>query len=271
MVIDGHGHACGSYLNAQKIIEKLMQDNVDMVLLTPGQLNSSKVYKMAKKAEKKPYEDIILNQNKTIRFFLQLIRAIKQIPQGNNIVYKIKKEIPDKVRQCYWITKENWKDINRDYEKMNFDAVKLHQCWEKFKVDDNWFEGIIKWIIEKDIPLFIHMYNYNEVKKLISCIKKHPKAKIIIAHLFGMELFLKEDIKYFDNVYFDISNCYFVSKERIFMAYKRFGSKKLILGSDTPYGVDSLKHTINNVELLSITESEKNDILGENLKKLIIN
>ena len=152
---------------------------------------------------------------------------------------------------------------------MKFDVLKMHQCWEGFDISSNWFSEVIEWIIAMDMPLFIHMYSYKDIRALINVIKDKPKAKIIIAHLFGVELFINEDIKYFDNVYFDLSNAYFVSKERIMKAYKHFGNTKLFLGSDTPYGINALEKSIERIRNLDINENEKNNILGNNMKALL--
>ena len=105
--------------------------------------------------------------------------------------------------------------------------------------------------------------------KLITYIRQHPDITFIIGHLYQLELFLKEDKKYFKNTYFDLSNLYFVSKERTMMAYEHFGAEHLLLGSDTPYGKHALEDTIDQIEQLEIPEQEKKLIMGENLERII--
>ena len=79
---------------------------------------------------------------------------------------------------------------------------------------------------------------------------------------------MKERKEYFKNTYFDLSNYYFVSKERIMLAYQHFGADHLIFGSDTPYGKQSLENTLKQISELDISRSEIELILGENLMKL---
>ncbi len=48
MRIDGHGHACGAcggYLTIEDIHHTLSNNNIDVVVLVPGELNNSNTYK----------------------------------------------------------------------------------------------------------------------------------------------------------------------------------------------------------------------------------
>ncbi len=269
MIIDGHGHACGEYLDLASIKQKLSASGTDIVVLTAGELNSSRTYWMNDTAEKYPSRDKVNDFNKVIGFITKLSGAVNRIPEGNQYVYELKQQAPNQIRQYYWILQNKWQDIERDYKLMKFDGVKLHQCWEHFDVGSTWFEEVGEWIISMDLPLFIHLHDYKQVKKMIAFIKAHPKAKIIIAHMYGAEYFLEEGLSYLENTYFDISNSYGISSERMMKVYKRLGSTKLLLGSDTPYGKEALKRTIHKVQELNISSSEKDNILGESLKELL--
>lgn len=269
MIIDGHAHACGELLTPDSIARKLKFSLTDMIVLTAGQLNSKKTFKMKNYAYKKPYEDVLRKINKKINFFIPLTRMIKSIPSGNEYVYDLKKHLPDKVRQFYWITKGNSHNIERDYERMGFDGIKFHQCWENFDICGDWFENLALWAESKDLPIFIHLNTHKDVVKLINFIMEHPNNKFIIAHLYGVELFINNDLNLFDNVFFDISNSYFVSKERILLAYEKFGSSKLLLGSDSPYGLQALEKTIYLVDKLNISPYDKDNILGNNMMHLL--
>ena len=269
MIIDGHAHACGEYLTLQSIQNKLNRSNIDMVVLTPGELNSLTTYNLKDVAIKHPVKDAISKNNRMMRIFIPLTGVLKNIPNGNEYVYEMKRKMPDKIRQVYWVTKSNFQKVETDYQKMKFDGIKFHQCWEKFEINDNWFLQTVSWATNEKIPIFIHLYSHKDVAKLIEFIKKNSQATIIIAHLFGLELFLEEDIKYFDNIFFDLSNCFFVSEQRTMIGIKHFGSTKFIMGSDTPYGIKSLEKTIDQIHRLPISEYEKKNILGDNLRGIL--
>lgn len=159
--------------------------------------------------------------------------------------------------------------MRKDYDRMHFDAVKFHQCWEKFDIEDEFFVKTVEWASEKELPVFVHVRNLLQIEKMIQFICQHPKAIMIIGHLYGMELFLREDKQHFENTYFDLSNFYFVSKERTMLANKHFGADHLLLGSDTPYGKNSLENTIRQISELELSPPEKERILGLNMARLL--
>lgn len=270
MIIDGHAHACGEYLTSEKIEKKLEQAKADMVLLTPGQYGSKITYPLKNLAKINPLGDVVSKNNRTTGFMISLIRAIKDIPKGNEYVYQLRCALPDKVRQCYWVTKANWKEVQRDYERMKFDTIKFHQCWENFSLEDEFFVKTVEWASENQIPIFVHIRDLDQMEELIRFIKKHPKAIMIIGHLYGVELFMKEEKEYFKNTYFDLSNFYFVSPERTMLAYEHFGAAHLLMGSDTPYGKQSLENTIQQINDLEIPSEDKDKILGQNIAGLIL-
>lgn len=268
-VIDGHAHACGEYLTAENIKKKLEATNVDCVLLTPGQYGSKMTYGLKNAAERNPLGDVVSPNNRTTSFMIGLIGAIREIPKGNEYVFQLKQILPENVKQCYWVTRKNWELVPGDYARMQFDTIKFHQCWEKFEFEDEFFIHTMEWATKKRIPVFLHVRDLEQMKKLIVFIQKHPDTIIIIGHLYGVELFMQADKKYFENIFFDLSNFYFVSKERTMLAYKHFGSEHLLMGSDTPYGKQSLEKTIQQIESLEIPMQDKQNIMGMNLMRLL--
>lgn len=104
IVIDGHAHACGEYLTVAQIEKKLTSAKVDMVLLTPGQYGSKITYGLKNLAQANPQGDVVSKSNRTTSLMISLIGAVKQIPRGNEYVYQLKSELPDRAKQCYWVT-----------------------------------------------------------------------------------------------------------------------------------------------------------------------
>jgi predicted TIM-barrel fold metal-dependent hydrolase len=269
MIIDGHGHACGGYLNVESIKKKINQTGIDKVVLVPGQLNSSKTYKLKDYTKKDPQKDVVGRTNKVIRFGITLLRVHKTIPKGNEHVYSLAKSLPENVIQFFWVTKAQVDELDTKFKKMNFKGLKLHQCWEYFKIESGYFKKVTEWATSHEMPLFIHLYSYKDVADLIGYIKHNQDITLINGHLFGLELFVKENKETLKNVYFDVSNNCFISQERFKKALDHFGSNKLLMGSDVPYGENSLENVINRIKDLNITDSQKKEILGENMKMLL--
>ncbi len=271
MIIDGHAHACGDFLTPESILGILNETSTDKVVLVPGELGSSKNYPFPNLARLFPSFNVVKITNILTKFVIWITGAIKHVPEGNEFVHGLVEQLPDRVIQFVWITKQtgNPKEyLSKKLAEWNFKGVKIHQSWEMISVDSDFFRGVVEWVEENDMPLFIHLFSDREVRKIIDYKKSHPKLKLIVAHLFGLELFIKADFKD-TNLYFDISTYQMISSKRVMNAIEFVGAERIIMGSDTPYGRDNLSKNIERINNLPISESQKEMILGENLRRLL--
>ncbi len=145
----------------------------------------------------------------------------------------------------------------------------MHQCWESFSIDSDFFNEVATWTENHDLPLFIHLLSDREVIKLIDYKRKHPNLKLIVAHLFGLELFIKENFKD-ENLYFDTSTIQLISNYRFKKAIDFVGTDKILFATDTPYGAkDNIQRNIYRIKSLEISSEDINLILGLNMKRLL--
>jgi len=272
MIIDGHSHACGKYLTAEGIIKTLNENGVDKVVLVPGELNSKSEYSLPNIASKFPNYNVVKLTNNLTKLVMKLTGKVKDIPAGNEYVYDLKTKTENRVIQFLWATTgiKNITDyLNTKFDDWIFHGVKLHQCWEKFSIDSDFFKEVAIWTEKHDLPLFIHLFSDSDVLKLIEYKRRHPKLKLIVAHLFGLEIFIKEN--FIDkNLYFDTSPLQLISDIRLKKAINYVGIEKVLMGTDTPYGAkDNLHKSICRVKKLEITEGDKELMLGINMKRLL--
>jgi predicted TIM-barrel fold metal-dependent hydrolase len=271
MIIDAHAHACGEFLQGKNIIEILDRNNVDKVILVPGERGSAKTYSFPDLASRFPNKDVVPITNWITKMVITVSGKAKHIDAGNEYVYELAREFPDRIIQFYWIrlsTCNALRNLERDFKRYGFKGIKIHQCWESFKVGSEIFNRVTDWAASRELPIFVHLFSKKQAIRLAEYIKKHPETVFIIGHLFGLEKYIKADIKS-DNIYFEISTPALVSIHRIKKAIKYFGADRILLGSDTPYGQNNLKTNIEKVMSLDISGEEKNLILGENMRKLL--
>jgi predicted TIM-barrel fold metal-dependent hydrolase len=272
MIIDGHSHACGKFLTAQSIVKSLDENGVDKVILVPGELNSKLEYSLPDIASMLPNRNVVKVTNYMTKFAMKLTGAVKDIPKGNEHVYNLKTIASNRVIQFVWMTtaiKDRTKYLDDKFAVWKFHGVKLHQCWENFSIDSKFFNEVAIWTEIHDLPLFIHLYSDSEVTKLINYKKSHPKLKLIIAHLFGLELFIKDKFKD-NNLYFDTSTIQLISNHRLIKALDFVGAERILFATDTPYGAkDNIKKNITRIKSLDISSNENNLILGLNMKRLL--
>ena len=153
---------------------------------------------------------------------------LDHIPKGNEYVNELRLKTNDRVIQFIWITtriKNPIEYLDNKLADWHFSGVKLHQCWDNFSIDSKFFIEIANWTEKNDLPLFIHLNTDKEVKKIIKYKRDHPNLKLIIAHLFGLELFINEKLSP-GNLYFDLSSPQLVSKKRLMLAIRFFTSQE---------------------------------------------
>ncbi len=272
MIIDGHAHASGDFLTPKGITKVLNATKTDKVVLVPGEMNRLKAMTFPNFAKIFPKRNVTKFWNLLTKLVVMRIAKInKQFGKANEYVYELAQKLPDRVIQFYLITDSNQdvtQELDENFSNWGFKGIKIHQCWYKISNNSKIFYDTADWAEKHNLPIFIHLESDKEVKKLIEYKRSNPQLKMIIGHLFGLELFIKSKIK-FKNIFFDISTYQVTSNYRVLKAIEYFGADKIILGSDTPYGKDNLKKNIERLEKLPLNHDEKNKILGTNLKKLL--
>ena len=217
MIIDGHAHACGKYLTAKGIINTLNENSVDKVVLVPGELNSKSEYSLPNIASKFQHYNVVKLTNNLTKLVMKITGKVKDIPAGNEYVYELKNKTDNRIIQFIWATFgiDNINNyLDSKFDNWAFHGVKLHQCWENFSIDSRFFREVAIWTENHNLPLFIHLYSDRDVLKLIEYKRSHPKLKLIVAHLFGLEIFIKNNLKD-NNLYFDISPLQLISEKRL--------------------------------------------------------
>ena len=72
-----------------------------------------------------------------------------------------------------------------------------------------------------------------------------------------------------DNIHYEISAFSYIKESRVQYAIDSLGADRVILGSDTPWDKDSLRNNIARVDSLNIASTEKDRILGGNIKDVL--
>lgn len=271
MIIDSHAHACGPFLKPDKLIEILDNNGVDKLVLVPGEWDSTKSYKIPDIARHFPKHDLIRLTNKLTRPAIQLTNKLNDIMRGNIYVNSVSRLNPDRILQFYWpvLTQKDWyQQLEAAYAAWQFQGLKLHQCWEKFSMDDHRVKQLLNFAKQKELPLFIQLYNYKEVEKFIHHIQNYPTVNFIIGHLFGLELYIKR-IPHARNIWFELSPPPLLSVQRILLALNHFGAERLLMGSDCPYGQNNQIINIARINALPCSQEDKKLILGENIFQLL--
>ncbi|MDR0956254.1 MAG: amidohydrolase [Endomicrobium sp.] len=159
--------------------------------------------------------------------------------------------------------------------KDNCFGVKLQPNFQNFYVNDEKIFHFYEELEKLQLPILLHCgVSYcGDVKsspdKVEKIIVKFPNIKIIGAHMGGY-LMWKESLEVLcgKNLYFDTSDSIrFMKKELLDKFFTHHGFERIIYGSDFP--IESSKEDINFIQLLNISEENKQKILSGNIKKLL--
>lgn len=271
MIIDAHAHACGDFLAPQGIIRTLDANGVDRVVLVPGELGSDRTYNLPDLAGLFPDREVVSITNRLTRAVIALTGTDRQIDPGNEYVADLARRHPERIIQFYWVrfkTPDWFELMAARHQQWGFKGLKLHQCWERFRVASGTFAKAAKWAGEKGLPIFIHVYDRRGVRELIDRIGAHPRTVFIIGHLFGLDCYIEAGLDS-DNICFEISTPRLVSKRRLERAVSHFGARRIIFGSDVPYGRDNQRLNIERVRALDISDADKDLILGGNMQRIL--
>jgi predicted TIM-barrel fold metal-dependent hydrolase len=269
MIIDGHSHAFGEFGRTERLIPLMDRLGVDKVVLCPSGTEPDIEFEVPRISYSRFSRIAFLHIFGNI-FFLRGQHKGFPIPD-NEYVYSMVKEYPERLLQYYWIkphNKEMLSSLEEDFERMSFAGIKLHQCLTMFSNNDEEVKFIVKFAGEKNLPVFIHLYNFKEIKRFVKLAKEFPETNFIMAHLMGFEIAARRG-KNLKNLYFDISPYFIISERRIKKALKIFGDDKVLLGSDSPVGEGCLEYNIRKIKNMALTDIQKNKILGDNLAELL--
>jgi predicted TIM-barrel fold metal-dependent hydrolase len=271
MIIDGHAHTAGEFFAAPDIVRTLDKLGVDKIVLSPGPINDQKKYPLPNLAPILGKHRLGYAGNRLLRIVARRVAAKIDFEKANAAVAAMARQYPDRIVQAYWVDptdKMMIAGLEARLSEWGFKALKVHQCFHRVASDGPEMRVLARFAAEKGLPLFIHLYAHRDAVGLLRLIAAHPRTVFVIAHLLGLEVFVKADRAVLSNVYFDTSPPNLVPVWHVKQAVEHFGAGKVLLGSDVPYGKNNLKAAIDRIRDLDIPESGKRLILGENSRRL---
>ncbi len=269
MIIDGHAHSAGVFLRKDTLVAELDRLGVDKIVLAPMGVADETGYEslnmedgfpdMAEEAIEGHFHDL---WEKFVDEFYE---------KPNQYLAWLKTQCPELIIQYYWANPKDpdiMQRINDHYTEWNFSGIKLQQMVSTFDTDQESMHQIAEFCESKDMPCFIHMFEKKHYYEFIELLTDHQHTQFIVGHMFGFDT-ISENALGLDNFWFDISPPWAMTVGKIEKALQQYGPTRLMLGSDTPLGINNLEVNLKRVRSLSITEAEKELILGENLRKML--
>ena len=270
MIIDAHAHACGELHNIDGILKYLANNQLDKIVLCPGESEQTKNRKVPMISNIIHSSGLGYGFNNVIRLATSLSGVAKYIDKQNQIIACLANDYHEKIIQAYWVNpldNECIQKLESCYETHHFHILKMHQCWHNFDILQNKVEIILEWALNKSVPIFMHLLSKKQSIKFAELTNKFPKSMFIVGHMIGFEDIITNSTN--ENIFFDISAPYLIPFKILQKAVSIIGSNRLILGSDTPYGENNIKINFDRIGNLGLNDRQQENIMGNNFINIL--
>ena len=189
----------------------------------------------------------------------RIMEAIQEYP-GRFIGYctinpHYPEEIPGEMERCF------------GFDGMK--GIKIHPWFHERTMGHKNYKVVYEFAARKGCHILAHIYSVEEINNMDRYATDYPDAVFLMGHTGGEVAYMEaaiEVINRHDNIYADITGS--EAREGIVeWLVREVGSRKILFGSDMPYF--ETRSTIARVAMAEISEEEKKDILGLNMKKIL--
>ena len=160
-------------------------------------------------------------------------------------------------------------ELDRCFAVPGIKGIKLHPASHGCSVDYKSYHIAYRYAQQKQCPVLMHIWGCGDVAIVKSLAALYPGVKFIMGHAGGdiraMEAAI-DVVNRHDNAYLDlaISRTY---EGNVEWFVSEVGSKKVLYASDMPF-LDP-RPAIGRVALADISDEQKRDIFGLNLKRIL--
>lgn len=192
---------------------------------------------------------------------------------GNEIVIDAVSKYPGRFIG-YAVVNPNYEDdmeaeLERCLSYSGIKAIKLHPGIHGCPADHKNYHKAYELANERHYTVLIHTWGRNDVSLVDKIASQYPDANFIMGHSGADILAMEDTIKIVnkrENVFSDLTIS-MVYEGNVEWFVGEMGSKKVLFGTDMPYF--DPRPNFGRVALAQISDDEKKDILGLNMKKLL--
>lgn len=215
------------------------------------------------------------DKNGISKFLVQSVATVPGQVEGiNNFIADSVKQYPDRLIG-FAAMHPDYPEIEKEIDRsvaMGLKGVKIHPDFQQFNIDSEKAMKLYE-IIEGRLPILVHMgdsrYDYSKPHRLAKVLDRFPKLTVIGAHFGGWSEW--DDAEEFlagRNLFVDTSSSlYAMSPERAAELVKKFGSDKVMFGTDYPMW--DAGEELERFYQIPLTDNEREMILHENAERLL--
>lgn len=283
MIIDSHYHLEEELESVDTLREQMQSNNVKRVALIPKMQEPVHLQGIVKKAS-----DLLPRLLMSRLKFLGLLLYNSTVTSDGRISTLGKKYLIyhkpdngyiDKVIHAYpdkfygWIfvnpkVSDPLAEAEQWYGRHGWIGVKTHPFWHNYPVA--MLDDVAAFCSEKNIPILMHLGSDRERGDYRYLPERHPGLRIVYAHA-GVPHY-REVWKYAknkNNVFVDLSSSIYMYEKILVGVIEALGAEKCFYGTDGPYGNATQRRMLDRIFRLSLSDQEREQILGKNFLELI--
>ena len=168
---------------------------------------------------------------------------------------------------------ENLAEDVKHLMELGLKGVKLHPDIQAFKIDDYRCLKIYELCEANGLPILMHTgdnrYDYSNPNRLIPVLDIYKDLTVIGAHMGGWSIWDEASKQLADkpNLYVDCSSSfYYLSLDTAKEIIKRYGTDKVLFGTDYPMW--SPKAELDTFFSLELSDEDNRRVLSENAKRV---
>lgn len=189
----------------------------------------------------------------------------------NSYINDVLQQYPDKFYGWMFInpkTMNPMEEVARWVGKQGWIGVKTHPFWHGYPV--SLLDDVAAFCEERNMPILMHLGGDRESGDYRYLPERHPKLRIVYAH--AAVPYFREVWKYAkgkENVFIDLSSTLYMNQGVASTVVEALGSEKCLYGTDGPYAEATQGRMLDRVLQLSLSDDERERILGRNFLDLI--
>ena len=270
MMIDAHAHMCGKLLTQAGVEQYLEQNGIDRIILCGGEPGSRRNYPYPLLSEYVGEERAVGLINGMIKRVIGGSGLATRFDEENMRVWELAGQLPGKVYNAYWanpLEEDCLEKAMAFYREKGFFVLKLHQCWTDFDIRCEMCGRLFGWAGQQKIPVFLHLGDKRQAIRFLDVANRNPGTTFVVAHLLWAGL-MAGGLEY-ENVCFDLSSPQLYSMAALRRAWACYGERRLIVGSDMPYGLHNLSAVLKRLDGLGLSGRQRQMLCGENILRLL--
>jgi len=283
MIIDAHYHLEEQMETVDALLEEMQQNNVNRVALIAKMQEPVHLQGLVKKAGDL-LPRLLMSRARSLGLLLYNTTVtsdgrISTLGKKYLLYHKPDNEYIDNVIQAHpdkfygWIfvnpkTSDPLAEVERWYGRHGWIGVKTHPFWHNYPV--SMLDSVAEFCVEKKIPILMHLGSDPECGDYRYLPERHPQLRIIYAHA-ALPRF-QEVWKYAkkkENIFVDLSSPLFTYEKILIGVIETLGAERCLYGTDGPYANATQKRMIGRILRLTLSDREREHILGKNFNQLV--